>query len=261
MNLSVIRLRLKQTRFGLSIVFFAAMLGVCVSTCNAQKKKEVPVPGNKQTQEQAETKIVLPAVASKQIDVACADASQWMFVDDGWEMGTKKSSQHTSFLSLHKKKSNYKPFHRSPTHIALLKEVSFEDFQLDVDVLSTHKDYNHRDVCFFFGYQAPGMYYYVHLGKKMDPNANQIFIVNKAPRTKISLTTTEGTNWDDNWHKVRIIRDSKSGKIEVYYDDMTKPVMTAKDTTFGRGLVGLGSFDDTADFDNLTIKPLVSPKQ
>jgi photosystem II stability/assembly factor-like uncharacterized protein len=124
---------------------------------------------------------------------------------------------------------------------------------LDVDVLSTHADYNHRDVCLYFGYQSPTQFYYVHLGKKADPHANQIFIVNNKARTKISTKTTSGTDWDDQWHKVRIKRDASSGKIEVYFDDMKQPVMTATDRTFAWGQIGLGSFDDTADWDNLVV--------
>lgn len=178
----------------------------------------------------------------------------WLVLDDAWKM-RKDADGKPVGLSQHQKKTNYKPPFRSPGHIALVKECSFESFVLDVKVLSTHKDYPHRDVCLFFGFKSPSEFYYVHLGKEMDPHANQIFIVNQAARTKISLTTNKGTNWDENWHDVRIIRDAKSGTIEVYFDDMEKPVMTAKDTTFGKGLIGVGSFDDTADFGALTVTP------
>ena len=43
----------------------------------------------------------------------------------------------------------------------------------------------------------------------------------------------------------------KSGRIEIYYDDMKTPVMTATDKTFTWGQVGIGSFDDTGRFDNV----------
>jgi hypothetical protein len=138
---------------------------------------------------------------------------------------------------------------RSPFNRALIKDTKVGSFILDVKLQSTVKDYGHRDMCLFFGYQDPAHLYYVHLGKQTDDHANQIFIVNNAPRTKISLTTTAGTNWTDNWHQARLTRDADSGNIEVYFDDMAKPVMTAKDKTFPTGLVGIGSFDDTGRFD------------
>jgi hypothetical protein len=104
--------------------------------------------------------------------------------------------------------------------------------------------------------------YYVHFGKKTDDHANQIFIVNNADRKKISTETTPGTNWDDEWHHARIVRKLESGTIDVYFDDMEKPVMRAEDKTFTWGQVGIGSFDDTGNFDNLLVygKKVAKPK-
>ena len=140
---------------------------------------------------------------------------------------------------------------RSPFNRCLIKDVTVSDFVLDLKFQSTKKDYGHRDLCLFFGFQDPSHHYYVHFGKKTDDHANQIFIVDEKPRTKISTRTTEGTNWDDEWHHARIFREVKSGRIEIYYDDMKTPVMTATDKTFTWGQVGIGSFDDTGRFDNV----------
>lgn len=138
---------------------------------------------------------------------------------------------------------------RSPFNRSMIKDIKVGSFVLDVKLQSTIKDYGHRDMCLFFGYQDPAHLYYVHLGKQADDHANQIFIVNDAPRTKISLTSTKGTPWTDGWHHARLVRDLDNGTIEVFFDDMTKPAMTAKDKTFGAGQVGVGSFDDTGRFE------------
>ena len=151
-------------------------------------------------------------------------------------------------------KSKYDPPHRSPVNIALLKDVSVGDFVLDVKVKSTIADYDHRDVCLVFGYQDAAHFYYVHFGKRADDHANQVFIVNDAPRTKISTKTTPGTPWDDEWHDVRIVRTAAEGKIEVYFDDMQSPAMTASDRTFVTGGIGIGTFDDTAEFDDVKLR-------
>ena len=108
-------------------------------------------------------------------------------------------------------------------------------------------------MCLFFGYQDPAHFYYVHLGKKTDDHANQIFIVNGAPRQKISMKTSGGTPWDDEWHPVKVVRRIRDGSIEVYFDDMKTPVMTARNKTFLRGQVGVGSFDDTGDWTNVKV--------
>lgn len=150
--------------------------------------------------------------------------------------------------------SKYEPAVRSPFNIALLKGVEVDGFTLDAKVRSTTRDYGHRDLCVIFGHQDPSRFYYVHIAKEADPHANSIFLVNGEPRVSIAETRTKGTNWTDGWHHVRVVREPKSGLIEVYFDDMTKPVMTAHDKTFARGRIGLGSFDDTGMFDDLEVK-------
>jgi hypothetical protein len=179
-------------------------------------------------------------------------AERWQPKDPaGWKVEkTDKGHVYHQF----KKQSSYKPPHRSPYHISLIKDLRVGSFQFDARVKSTIPDYGHRDVCIYFGYQDPAHFYYVHLGKKMDDHANQIFIVNSADRKKISTKTTPGTNWTDDWHEVRIIRDADSGKIEVFFDDMKTPAMTATDKTFTWGQVGIGSFDDTAMWDDIVLR-------
>ncbi len=174
-------------------------------------------------------------------------AGNWQPTDpNAWKV---VKTEQGAVYSQHVKRSQYEPPFRSPYNVSLLKDISVGDFVLEARVRSTHPDYGHRDVCLFFGYQDPAHFYYVHLGKQADDHANQIFIVNEAPRTKISLTSTDGTNWDDEWHIVRVVRRVTEGTIEVYFDDMEKPVMTARDKTFLWGRVGIGSFDDTSEWD------------
>lgn len=150
-------------------------------------------------------------------------------------------------------KSDFKPPHRSPLNIALLNDVYVGDFVLEARLRSTTRDYGHRDLCLVFGYQDPAHFYYVHFGKQGDDHANQIFIVNGADRVKISTETTPGTNWTNDWHRVKIERRIEDGRIEVYFDDMAKPAMRALDKTFVKGRIGIGSFDDTGDWDDIKL--------
>jgi hypothetical protein len=144
----------------------------------------------------------------------------------------------------------------------LLKDVVVGDFVLDARLRSTVRDYGHRDMCLFFGYQDPAHFYYVHFGKRTDDHANQIFIVNGAPREKISAKTTPGTPWDDAWHQVKVSRRAQSGTIDVYFDDLENPMMTAVDRSFVWGRVGLGAFDDLGNFDDLVLRgEIVKPRK
>lgn len=182
------------------------------------------------------------------------DAAGWKLSDAGGKQG--------KVFSQFRKDSKYKPPHRSPYHIALVKELHVGEFQLDAKCRSTIKDYGHRDMCLFFGYQDAAHFYYVHLGKKTDDRANQIFIVNGADRKKISTKTTPGTNWTDDWHQVRVVHSTADGKIAVFFDDMKTPVMEATDKTFTWGRVGVGSFDDTGEWDDVTVRGVkATPRQ
>lgn len=157
--------------------------------------------------------------------------------------------------------SKYQTPVRSPFNRAMLKDLIVSDCVLDVKLQSTARDYPHRSLCLFFGYQDPAHFYYVHFGQKTDDHANQIFVVNNEPRKKISTKTTDGTPWNNEWHHSRIVRRVESGEIAVYFDDLETPVMTAVDKTFTWGQVGIGSFDDTGNFDDILIygKPTKKP--
>ncbi len=155
-------------------------------------------------------------------------------------------------------KSKYEPPHRSPHSIALLKDIKVGDFELTARVQNTNSTAGpHRDLCIFWGYQDPSHFYYVHFGAKADPHACQIFIVNDAPRKMITEREAKGTPWTDGWHKVKVVRRIGDGTMEAYFDDMKKPLMTARDRTFKAGQVGVGTFDDHGNFDDIELRGTV----
>jgi hypothetical protein len=175
---------------------------------------------------------------------------RWELLDAGaWRLGDGPTGK----MLVQHRKSEYKPPVRSPFGLALLKDVKVGDFVLEAKCRSTVKDYGHRDLVLVFGYQDASHYYYSHLGKKTDDHANQVFIVNGADRKKISSRTTPGTNWTDGWHRVKVVRKAKEGRIEVYFDDLETPAQVAEDRTFGSGRVGVGSFDDLGEWDDLRL--------
>jgi hypothetical protein len=154
--------------------------------------------------------------------------------------------------------SKFQPKHRSPPNFALLKDVTVGDFELTAKVQSTNVNAGaHRDMCIFWGYQDSTHFYYVHFGAKADPHACQIFIVNDAPRLAITQKEVKGTPWTEGWHDVKVIRRVADGTMEVYFDDMDEPFMTAHDNTFKWGRVGLGTFDDNGNWDDFELHGVV----
>ena len=167
-----------------------------------------------------------------------------------WKL--KKVENNTTF-EITERKSEYKPPVRSPGHIALIKDIEVGDFDLTFRVRSTKDTGNHRDCCVFFGYQDDQHFYYVHLGAKPDPHSGQIMIVKEAPR-KAMTQNEKLVPWDNEWHDVKVERRLEAGTINVYFDDMATPHMSVRDKTFGPGLVGIGSFDDLNEFDDVVLR-------
>jgi hypothetical protein len=176
-----------------------------------------------------------------------------------WEVTDEKSWTHRKVggnhvFGINRRESDYKPKVRSPHHIALIKGVTVGDFVLTFRVRSTKDTGNHRDCCVFFNWQDAEHFYYCHLGAKPDPHSGQIMIVKNAPR-KAMTDNKNKTPWKiDTWHNVKVVRDTAKGTIEVYFDNMTKPHMSVTDKTFGKGRIGIGSFDDMNDFDDIKLR-------
>lgn len=176
---------------------------------------------------------------------------------DRWEVTDEKSWTHrvvdgNAVFGINQRESGYEPPHRSARHIALIKDVEVADFVLTFRVRSTKDTGNHRDCCIIFNYADPSHFYYAHLGAKPDPNSGQIMIVKDAPRTPLTKNT-KTVPWTDDWHQVKVVRDTAKGSIDVYFDDMETPQMSANDKTFGKGRIGIGSFDDMNDFDDVRL--------
>ncbi|MFK8114269.1 MAG: hypothetical protein AB8B91_18860 [Rubripirellula sp.] len=178
---------------------------------------------------------------------------RWQMLDpETWQL-VDHDGNHA--LEITERGSKYKPPVRSPGHVALIKDLELGSFEITFNVRSTKDTGNHRDCCVFFGYQDDQHFYYVHLGAKPDPHSGQIMIVKEAPR--LALTKNEAlTPWDDQWHTVRVERNIESGSIKVYFDDMSKPHMQVDDKRFGKGRIGIGSFDDLNEFDDLVVRKL-----
>jgi hypothetical protein len=178
-------------------------------------------------------------------------ADRWEYSDpQAWKVLETPKGKVLSLFE----RTTPKPPHKSPFGIALLKDVVVGDFVLEADVQSTGKVHPQQDLCLVFGYQDNDHFYYAHLARKTDKGNNQVFIVNGADRAMISLRTSGGTDLSEEWTHVKVVRKTADGTIEVYWDDMKTPVQTAQNKAFAWGRVGLGSFDDLGNFDNVVLR-------
>jgi hypothetical protein len=150
---------------------------------------------------------------------------------------------------------------RKPAAMAIFKSEPVGDFTLDVDVRSTAPvDLEVRDVLLIFGYQSPTRFYYVHLSKKTDAVHNGIFLVKDADRKRLDAPTSVGRLVDQAWHRVRLVRSAASGQIQVFFEGDPTPILSAVDLALPTGRVGVGSFDETAEFRALELAPSLRPR-
>ena len=175
----------------------------------------------------------------------------WFTTPDNWQVPAVRGK---SFIEFKTNPNKYKYKVRSPLTIGLVRDVEGKDCVLEAELQQTGKEYGHRDMCVFYGFKDRSHFYYTHIASVTDPHAHNCFIVNDKPRTKISYETTQGHKWStQDWHRVRLVREHASGKIEVYVNDMKKPIMRATDKTFDWGRIGFGSFDDTGRIRNVRL--------
>lgn len=220
------------------LVLAAALLASYCGASFGEEKKAAEIPKEIDG---------LPMVFEEDFEAGCEN---WVPTDPkAWKI-LEENGNHVYSLFTN---SDYSPPVRSPLSISLVKGLDIGDFVLEARVKQTGKEYGHRDFCLFFGHKDPSHYYYVHIATKADAHANSIFIVNDKPRVSIAKERTGGTKWDNKWHQVRVKRNTESGLIQVFFDDMEEPIMTAEDKTFTSGTIGFGSFDDTGNVDDIRI--------
>ena len=147
--------------------------------------------------------------------------------------------------------SKYRPKHRSPLNIALIDDLLLADFVLEAEAWQTGREYGHRDLSLFFGFEGPNRYYYAHLATEPDDRAHNIFLVDNADRAPMGAVPDEGVDWGSGWKRVRVER--QDGSLRVYFDGVKQPTVSTDRDPLGWGRVGFGSFDDTGRFSKVRI--------
>ncbi len=190
---------------------------------------------------------------------AAADTAQrpllqrdhWQFEDPAaWEW--QGDGAETTLVL--KKPSQYKPKFRRPFNLAWFGGAEWDSFTLTCEARLDVFSKGNNDVCIAFGGVGDSEFYYAHLGEKADGVHLQLHVVNNADRKAITTKRAETLPWEPgHWHAIKLVRDAASGGIQVWFDG--KLVLEASDKTFGKGRIGLGSFDDLGAFRNVIMTP------
>lgn len=109
-----------------------------------------------------------------------------------------------------------------------------------------------------FAYRDAEHFDYAHLSvdtASEQSHHNGIFHVYEGERVRISPTdgpaAFEATG---RWQHVQLVWDGATGEVRVSVDGKAIPALHAVDLSLRSGRVGLGSFDETAEFKNVKIE-------
>ena len=175
--------------------------------------------------------------------------AQWQLEDPAaWEW---QGEGEATTLML-KKPSQYKPKVRRPFNLAWFGGAEFGSFTLTCEARLDVFNKGNNDVCIAFSGRGESEFYYAHLGETADGVHLQVHVVNQADRQAITTNRAKTLPWKpDYWHPIKLVRDASSGSIKVWFEN--ELVLEASDKTFGKGRIGLGSFDDLGAFRKVTI--------
>jgi hypothetical protein len=190
--------------------------------------------------------------AGRQMHIHCnftpKERSEWQFPHPAdWEI---KSEGGIHYLHMVRPAEPGVP--RRPLQFARLRNVNLGSFDLHVRV----RRYG-SSLIVVFNYVDTLHFYYAHISRDLgtkQPVHNGIFLVDGAPRRRIAGTQAQPALPDTNWHSIRIVRNVRTGLIDVYSDVQKKPLFSVVDKTFQCGQVGLGSFDETGDFTDFDLR-------
>jgi len=103
------------------------------------------------------------------------------------------------------------------------------------------------DYVVVFGFQDADNYYYAMFNNNQ--NYTQLFKVVNGVRNAALATADSDWLTDNIYHSIKVSR--VGSEIEVYFDDNL--ILSANDSTFGTGKVGVGGYNDAAYFDEVSM--------
>ncbi|MBN2452003.1 MAG: hypothetical protein JXR77_16575 [Lentisphaeria bacterium] len=143
---------------------------------------------------------------------------------------------------------------RRPGAYALLRDRVWRDVTIEARIQSLRPaSVKGRDLCIVFGYRDETHFYYAHLSNDSNGKTHNVIVkVMGSARVPITNEKRPEARLSDGWHDVRV-EHRADGDIRVFMDDNTDPLMSARDTDYTRGAVGVGTFDDPGMFDDVRV--------
>lgn len=147
---------------------------------------------------------------------------------------------------------------RRPAQYLLAETADYLKVTLEAEMQPEPKAVRNRrnSMIIVYAWKDKDHFNYAHLSvdsATQVPVHNGIFHVYGGDRVRISSTEGPATLTDGQWHKVKLVYDGRSGRVDVWVNGQTSPSMRAVDMSLSAGKVGIGSFFDMGMFRNVKI--------
>lgn len=193
--------------------------------------------------------LLLTALAAKADATLAAFDRQWTVpIEADWQVDRNDG---TTVLRLVTPREP-PPGPRRPMQFALADIPRYGRLTIEADVKPLG-----RSLIIVFAYKDSAHFDYAHLSTDsgtQSPVHNGVFHVYGGERVRISNPDGPPAFPQNNrWYHARLIHDAKTGAVTVTVDGRAVPTLRAVDASLGPGRIGLGSFDETAEFRNVRI--------
>jgi hypothetical protein len=193
--------------------------------------------------------LVVAAAAANAADTLDVFGRQWSVpVASDWKVDQEDGTQ---VLRLVRNRGPL-PGPRRPIQFALADPGTYGRVTVEADVEPLG-----ASLMIVFAYRDEAHFDYAHLS--IDPASEQpvhngIFHVYGGERVRISSDRGPASfSARSRWYHVKLTHDAKTGAVDVTVDGRAVPSLQAVDLSLGPGKTGVGSFDETGVFRNITI--------
>lgn len=147
---------------------------------------------------------------------------------------------------------------RRPTQFALALTPDYLRVTVEAEVQKEPLAARNRrtSLIFVYAWRDPDHFNYVHLSVDSGKQAaqhNGVFHVYGGDRVRISSEEGPAALTGEEWHKVKLVYDGNTGKVEAWVNGITSPSLRAVDLSLRAGKVGIGSFFDLGRFRSVRI--------
>ncbi len=147
---------------------------------------------------------------------------------------------------------------RRPVQYAVAETADFRRVTLEAEVKKEPAGARGRrtSLILVYAWQDEGHFNYAHLSVDRATDVavhNGIFHVYGGERVRISPTEGPPALTSEDWHRVRLVHDGDTGRVQVWVNGRAVPALEAVDLSLRSGKVGLGSFFDLGSFRNVKI--------